>query len=184
MSLRLSSFSPSGSASQSQAESGSESAPWPSAAHAVLEVANAARWSLRRGQAVTFRPPSAGVLRVLRGRAWVTFDVHRDDGVQQRGDHFVALGHDLALRAGQCLVLEAWPFAGQADVSVQWLPQPASQGASHWQAAVVQPVHDIGSGLALVLRACLRLLRGVASYGLLLCAGRGRVLHGLESNAP
>jgi len=48
----------------------------------------------------------------------------------------------------------------------------------------VDPVCDIGHGMALVARAMWRLVAGLAGYAEYLTAGRGRVLRGLESNAP
>ncbi|MDH4449429.1 MAG: hypothetical protein QE265_02400 [Rhodoferax sp.] len=63
---------------------------------------------------------------------------------------------------------------------------PASERctASRWQAAVADPVRDIGQGLALVARAMWRLVAGLAGYAEYLTAGRGRVLQRWESNAP
>ena len=141
-------------------------------------------WKLPHGHAVTLKPRTAGVLQVVSGRAWATLDVARHTPLADAGDHFVALGHDLPLRAGQRVVVEAWPYHGQDSVRLQWVPLPESGAASRWQATVVEPARDIGDGLALVARSMLRLLAGLAGFGDYLVAGRGRVLRGLESNAP
>jgi hypothetical protein len=110
--------------------------------------------------------------------------VSRHTPITESGDHFVALGHDLQLRAGQRVVVEAWAYKGQDGIQLQWVPQPESVGASRWQARVVEPLKDIGHGLALVVRSMGRLLAGLAGYTEYLTAGRGKVLCGLESNAP
>lgn len=141
-------------------------------------------WSLPRGQVVTMTPRTAGVLQVVSGRAWATFDVSRHMPVPEAGDHFVALGHDLRLRAGQRVVVEAWPYHGQDGIRLQWVPLPECTTASRWQATVAEPARDLGHGLALVGRALVRLLAGLAGYSDYLTTGRGKVLQGLESNAP
>lgn len=141
-------------------------------------------WSLPQGQAVTIKPRTAGVLRVVSGRAWATLEVSRHTPLTETGDHFVALGHDLRLRAGQHVVVEAWAYKGQDGIQLEWVPQPENCMATRWQANVVQPLRDIGQGLALVVRAMGRLLAGLAGYAEFLTAGRGKVLRGLESNAP
>ncbi len=143
-----------------------------------------APWVLAKGRAVTLRPRTAGVLRVVSGRAWATLDVSRHTPLLETGDHFVALGHDLQLRAGQRVVVEAWPHKGQDEIKLQWEAQPELCMASRWQAKVVEPLGDVGHGLALVARALGRLVAGLAGYANVFAAGRGRVLGGLESNAP
>jgi hypothetical protein len=143
-----------------------------------------APWALPKGSAVTLRPRTAGVLRVVSGRAWATLDVSRHTPLLETGDHFVALGHDLPLRAGQRVVVEAWPYKGQDGIQLQWVAQPEMCLATRWQTNVVEPICDMGRGLALVARALWRLLSGLAGYADFFTAGRGRVLRGLESNAP
>lgn len=141
-------------------------------------------WNLPQGRAVTLRPRTAGVLRVVSGRAWATLDVSRHTPLTESGDHFVALGHDLQLRAGQRVVVEAWPYKGQDGIQLQWVAQPQACLATRFQINVVQPLRDVGQGLGLVARALGRLIAGLASYANVMTAGRGRVLRGLESNAP
>jgi hypothetical protein len=121
---------------------------------------------------------------VVSGRAWATLDVSRHTPLTESGDHFVALGHDLQLRAGQRVVVEAWPYKGQDGIQLQWVAQPQACLATRFQTNVVQPLRDVGQGLGLVARALGRLVAGLANYANFLTAGRGRVLQGLESNAP
>jgi hypothetical protein len=147
-------------------------------------AATTAPLALGKGKAIAWRAPGAGVLRVTSGRLWVTLDVAPRSPLHDMGDHMVALGHDLRLRAGQRVVIEAWPFTGQTLTHVQWMAAPQSCMAQRWQTSVAEPLRDLGHGLGLVLRASGRLLTGLAGYAGFLTAGRGRVLRGLESNAP
>jgi hypothetical protein len=119
---------------------------------------------LHHGQALSLRPRVAGVFRVTQGRAWATLDVDRTSPVSYAGDHFVMPGQDLVLRAGQRVVLEAWPVEGDDAIALQWMPAAQQGSGSRWQASVVEPLHDLGRGLALVVRASLRLVRGLAGY--------------------
>ena len=73
-------------------------------------------------KAITLCPREAGVVRVTQGRMWATMDLDSGSPVADAGDHFVAPGQDLHLRAGQRVVLEAWPAKGQASIQWQWLP--------------------------------------------------------------
>jgi hypothetical protein len=172
------------SASLSGVNLAATAAPAPDVALESVAMCGDAPWTLPQGRAVTLKPRTPGVLRVVSGRAWATLDVSRHTPITESGDHFVALGHDLQLRAGQRVVVEAWAYKGQDGIQLQWVPQPESVGASRWQARVVEPLKDIGHGLALVVRAIGRLLAGLAGYTEYLTAGRGKVLCGLESNAP
>lgn len=128
-------------------------------------------WRLVGGSVLSLRPRVAGVLRVASGRAWVTLDVSRNSPVADAGDHFVEPGHDLPLRAGQRLVLEAWPAADFDSIHLVWEPQASPARLAYWQATLVG-------------RSLSRLLLGLAHYASFLAAGRGRVLHRLESNPP
>jgi hypothetical protein len=140
--------------------------------------------ALGRGAVIAWRAPVAGVLRVSSGRLWVTLDVARRSPLYDMGDHMVALGHDLRLRAGQRVVVEAWPHAGESLTQLQWVAAPPSCMAQRWQTSVAEPVRDLVQGLGLSARASGRLLTGVLGYARFFAAGRGRVLSGLESNAP
>lgn len=147
-------------------------------------------WSLRKGQAQTFIPSAAGILRVKHGQVWATLNAS-SWSPQPRwcpeidaGDIFVMPGHDLALKAGQRVVLESWPVGDVAASRLQWEPLPASQSSQRWQRSVVQPVHELACGLKVVVRALARLAAGLAGYAEFLVAGRGKVQSCLESNAP
>ncbi len=179
-----SSLHPFVSASLSGVNLAASAAPGVDVAMGKMVLCESAPWILPQGRAVTLKRRTAGVLRVVRGRAWATLDVSRHTPLAETGDHFVAQGHDLQLRAGQRVVVEAWGYKGQDGIQLQWVSAPEHCAANRWQAAVVDPARDIGHGLALVARAVWRLMAGLAGYAEYLTAGRGRVLRGLESNAP
>lgn len=61
-----------------------------------------------RGEALTLRAGSASVLRVSAGRLWVT---PSSTAAQASRDVFLRAGEQLALAAGQEVVLEGWPSA-------------------------------------------------------------------------
>ncbi|MDZ7937318.1 MAG: DUF2917 domain-containing protein [Rhodoferax sp.] len=140
--------------------------------------------ALGKGQTIAWRAPAAGVLRVTSGRLWVTLDVVPRSPLHDMGDHMVVLGHDLRLRAGQRVVIEAWPHAGESQTRLQWVAESPTRMALCWQTGVAEPVRDLVQGLGLAVRASGRLLTGLMGYAGLFAAGRGRVLSGLESNAP
>jgi hypothetical protein len=138
-----------------------------------VEIRHDAPWSLPKGHVVTLKPRTAGVLRVVSGRAWATLDVSRYTPLTDSGDHFVALGHDLQLRAGQRVVLESWPHQGDDAIRLQWLPQSDSCAVVGWQTRVVAPLRDMGHGMALAARASWRLLAGLTAYAGYLARGNG-----------
>jgi len=92
---------------------------------------NSAPWQLSNGSAVTFCPARSGVLRAMDGRAWVTFNVTSASPLADAGDHFVAVGRDLPVRAGQRVVIEAWPDEGADSVRLVWEPLERSQAITN-----------------------------------------------------
>ena len=139
----------------------------------------AAPMQLAKGRAVTLRPKVAGILRVPHGRAWATLDKVRGSSLDDDGDHFVAPGHDLHVRAGQRVVLEAWPRAGADSITLVYEPDASAQVSSQWQAAVMEPVRELGHGLALSGYALVQLARGLVGYAEYLLPGRWRGLQRL-----
>ncbi len=133
---------------------------------------------LAKGRAVTLRPKVAGILRVPHGRAWATLDVPPSSPFNPE-DHFVAPGHDLHVRAGQRVVLEAWPRAGAESITLVYEPLAKPQRTSQWQAAVMEPVRELGHGLALSGYALARLALGLVGYAEYLLPGRWRGLQRL-----
>ena len=64
---------------------------------------------LAAGRAASLRADGAGVLRVTRGRLWVTRDATRRRATE---DLVLAPGDTLALTAGERVVMEAWDGRG------------------------------------------------------------------------
>lgn len=134
--------------------------------------ATAARtaWSMEKGSARSFRPRSAGVLRVTAGRAWATL-TPAGASAQTRwcpeldpGDIFVGPGSALALRAGQTVVIESWPTDRDHCTRLEWEAAAPSPGAVRWQDAVRQPAQELGRSLQQAARAAARLVQGLCGY--------------------
>ena len=66
---------------------------------------------LASGRAASLRAEAAGVLRVTRGRLWVTRDATRRRATE---DLVLAPGDTLALVAGERVVMEPWDVQGAA----------------------------------------------------------------------
>ena len=66
---------------------------------------------LAAGRAASLRADGAGVLRVTRGRLWVTRDATRHRATE---DLVLAPGDTLALSAGERVVMEPWDAQGAA----------------------------------------------------------------------
>ena len=130
-------------------------------------------WKLAAGRAITLQPSEAGILRVAHGQMWATFDGPHHGPRNDLGDHVIATGGQLRLRAGQRLVVEAWD--GQAPAYFSWdpLPAPVRVGALRL-AQVVQPLSDLRLALALGAGAVGRLVAGLAGLAWDLVAGRSR----------
>lgn len=141
------------------------------------------QWRLHAGCAMRLRPRGEAVLRVYRGRLWVTLG--RPDGgtPEHSGDLFVAQGQTLVVPVGARCVLEPWPAGPDADpVCFDWMDlQPADPQAGRFAREVLRPSREAWDALGLAAGATARVLRGLLGYGEYLVAGRGRVLSPLES---
>ena len=86
--------------------------------------------TLPAGQAVTLQPRQAGLLRVVQGGIWLTFNpAAGDEGPALPGDHFLACGDSVPLAAGQAVVAEFWgpgASAGNAAACLAWETAPAT----------------------------------------------------------
>jgi hypothetical protein len=127
-------------------------------------------WALNKGDARTFRPRTAGVLRVTSGRAWATFNPASPPRQTRwcpaidAGDFFLGAGTAMALRAGQDLVIESWPADADNATHLQWDATAPSLGARRWHDSVRQPARELGQGLAQVARASSGLAWGLCGY--------------------
>ena len=146
----------------------------------------AGSWQLAAGRAISLRPRQAGMLRITQGRVWATLDGPQQGAGNESGDRFLQSGQRLRVDAGQHLVLEPWPEPAEAAVYFEWIPvvAAASASAARWNAAVMQPLREIGQALLMAGRALGRLALGLGGYAEFLVAGRGRVLSKCEANRP
>lgn len=136
-------------------------------------------WKLAANRAITMRPREDGVLRIAHGRVWVTLEGPHAGFGNESGDHVLAVGQEITLRAGQHAVLEAWGEANAAPAYFAWDPVPARvphpvRELGHWQLAVAQPLADLRAAFGLALGASGRLVSGIGGFALDLVAGRAR----------
>lgn len=127
-------------------------------------------WRLAPGRALSLKPRESGVLRIARGRVWLTGAAPAQDLVLQAGD---ALG----VAVGQHVVLEPWalPGAGDADAPVlfQWDPVAVpphhhrARASRDWELGVVLPLQELVRALAGAGRAV-----GTAAVQVTAAAGR------------
>jgi Protein of unknown function (DUF2917)/Cupin len=82
----------------------------------TMQAANQPNWQLARGQTLHRVTPQARLLRVRRGRLWVTRDGRLDAPAE---DMVLARGETLLLPRGADVVLEAFE-----DAAFEWL-EPA-----------------------------------------------------------
>lgn len=105
---------------------------WPVASPAAASVRPAPSLSgyclLEAGRAVTLQARHAGVLRVTRGRVWLTFNPGARDPSAHTGDHFLSRGESLSLAAGEALVMEAYGPADAPSAYYSWEPAQARRG--------------------------------------------------------
>jgi hypothetical protein len=121
-------------------------------------------WKLAPGRAVTLRPATNGILRIARGQVWATLDGPHGGRPDDSGDHVLAVGRSLWVRAGQRVVLEAWDPQGGAwfgwDPVLAPAPSPLARRRPDF-AGVLQPLADLRQALRLAGSAFARLLVGV-----------------------
>ncbi|MEZ5717059.1 MAG: DUF2917 domain-containing protein [Burkholderiaceae bacterium] len=120
-------------------------------------------WRLRPGHALSLRPQDRGVLRVARGRVWLTLG----DGY----DHVLAAGDAMALEPGYTVVLEPWAAPGAQDAAFAWdtAAPPvacATPAAADWERSVARPLWDLGQALGAAARATGQLAHGLARWTL------------------
>ncbi len=136
-----------------------------------LRATAAGHWQLAPGRALSLCPRCDGVLRITRGRAWLTLDVPPHGPAAEVGDHCLCAGEQLRVRAGRHLVFES---LDPVPVDFEWLQLPVAVPlrVSRWNESVVLPLADLGRAASMAGRAAWRLLRGLASTALALLAGR------------
>ena len=146
-------------------------------------VSRAGAWRLHPGHATSLRPKEVSVLRIRRGRVWVTLGEAGALSPQASGDRFLQDGDSMVVPAGARLVMESLAPRGTTEpVCFDWLGvvTPAT-GSGRFLREVRAPMQELGVALGLAGTALAKVLRGLLGYGEFLVAGRGRVLSPLES---
>lgn len=120
----------------------------------------AGSWQLAPGRALSLYPRGEGLLRITRGRAWVTLDLwpggHRDEA----GDHCLCAGEQLRVRAGRHVVFES---LDPAPLWFEWVPTPAREllPVTPRVLPLAQAWSEFWQATRLTTRALLRLVRGL-----------------------
>lgn len=119
---------------------------------------------LEAGQALTLHARQAGVLRITRGRVWLTFNVAEKGIGARTGDHFLSRGESLQLAAGEAVVMEPYGLGHVPSAYYIWEAAAASRPVTlSTSAGVRQPLADLRLALGLALAALGRLARGLAA---------------------
>ena len=120
---------------------------------------------LPAGQALTLQARQAGVLRIVQGRAWITFSHAEKDLHTPAGDHFCGAGDALQLAAGDAVVMESWGRNDEPLACFSW--ESASPGSAMPGLAlagsrmnVLQPLQDLQLAMGLAA-AAVQLVRGL-----------------------
>jgi Protein of unknown function (DUF2917) len=121
---------------------------------------------LEAGHALTLHARQAGVLRITRGRVWLTFDITEKNAAARTGDHFLSRGESLQLAAGEAVVMEPYGLGHVPAAYYSWEAAAASRPVVlSSSAGVRQPLADLRLALGLALGALGRLTRGLAAGG-------------------
>lgn len=127
-------------------------------------------WLLPQGHAQTFRPRTAGHLRVTGGRVWVTMS-HPHQAPLPEGlsvpaeyDLFLDRMTSLPLRAGQPVVIEAWPAEPAPVTTLTWEAADFGSAAQLWQQTVAQPASELAQGLRHDALTFGKMVRGFLAY--------------------
>ena len=139
-------------------------------------------WRLVAGRAITLQPRDEGMFKVAHGQMWVTCDGPHQGARNESGDHFVAAGETVRLRAGQRMVVESWNWQNPSYFTWDPLPVRARTAAPRFN-AIVQPLADLRLAIVFGAGAVTRLVAGLGAiaWGLgvpqsrqpLICGGYG-----------
>ena len=122
---------------------------------------------LDKGGSVTLQAREASVLRITRGRVWLTFNPALKEPSARLGDHFLSRGESVSLAAEEAVVMESYGPGEAPSAYYSWEPVAASNPVAAltptaWRAGVLQPLLDLRLALGLTAGALGRLARGLA----------------------
>ena len=83
---------------------------------------------LEAGRAITLQARHASVLRITRGRAWLTFNPGAQAPSARTGDHFLGRGESLSLVPGEVVVMESYGPGDAPSAYYSWEPARARCG--------------------------------------------------------
>jgi hypothetical protein len=131
---------------------------------------------LDKGRSMTLQAREASVLRITRGRVWLTFNPALKEPSARVGDHFLSRGESVSLAAEEAVVMESYGPGDAPSAYYSWEPVAASNPVTAltpaaWRAGVLQPLRDLRLALGLTAGALGRLARGLA--GGVVAAGTG-----------
>lgn len=90
---------------------------------APIEVgASAGGWHVAGNQALTLKPTRAGLVRVVRGRAWATLSGPHGQNPDDSGDVVLVTGQALEVPPHQRLVIEPWQRCVSDSAYFSWEP--------------------------------------------------------------
>lgn len=148
-------------------QSSDQAVPPASAAGARQSPTLSGYCKLDKGRSVTLQAREASVLRITRGRVWLTFNPALKEPSARLGDHFLSRGESVSLAAEEAVVMESY---GQGDAPSAWYSWEAAAVSNAvaaltpaaWRAGVLQPLLDLRLALGLTAGALGRLARGLA----------------------
>lgn len=122
---------------------------------------------LVKGRSVTLQAREASVLRITRGRVWLTFNPALKAPSARLGDHFLSRGESVSLAAGEAVVMESYGPGDAPSAYYSWEAATESKASTTltpavWRAGVLQPLLDLRLALGLTAGALGRLARGLA----------------------
>ena len=117
-------------------------------------------WKLAAGRAITLEPRHAGMLKVVHGRMWTTFEGPHPGRLDESGDEIMSAGEQVRIAPGQRVVVEAWNEGCPAYFS--WDPVPVAVVVRRLSLAeVVQPLSDLRLALVYGGHAIARFAAGL-----------------------
>lgn len=147
-------------------QSGDRAVPPASVARARQSPTLSGYCKLDKGRSVNLRAREASVLRITRGRVWLTFNPAQKAPSARLGDHFLSRGESISLAAGEAVVMESYGPADAPSAYFSWEALAASSAGENLafsgRAGLLLPLQDLRLALGLTAAALGRLARGLA----------------------